>query len=85
MKELKGSKAIREGNLIAHEGDALGDAVLFDRDQCTDRNIYRELYGLDHQQVSEFRTYMDGLFNTSCQKLTMCIDSASDDGGLFLY
>ena len=32
MDELKGSKAIREGNLIAHEGDALEDAVLFDRD-----------------------------------------------------
>ena len=48
MEELKGSKAIRDGNLRAHEGDALGDAVLFDRDQRTDRSIYRELYGLEH-------------------------------------
>lgn len=31
----------------------------------------------------DFRTYTDGLVNTSCQKLTKCIDSASDDGGLF--
>ena len=84
MEELKGSKAIREGNIIAHEGDALGDAVLFDRDQRTDRSIYRELYGLDHQQVLDFRTYTGGLFSKSCQKLTICIDSASDDGGLFL-
>ena len=84
MEGLKGSKAIREGNIIAHEGDALGDAVLFDRDQRTDRSIYRELYGLDYQQVLDFRTYTDGLFNKSCQKLTICIDSASDDGGLFL-
>jgi hypothetical protein len=84
MEELKGSKAIREGNLRAHEGDALGDAVVFDRDQRTDRSIYRELYGLDHQQVLDFGTYTDGLFNTLCQKLTVYIDSASDDGGLFL-
>lgn len=84
MEELKGSKAIREGNIIAYEGDALGDAMLFDRDQRTDRSIYRELYGLDYQQVLDFRTYTDGLFNTSCQKLTIYIDSASDNGGLFL-
>ena len=62
MRELKGSKAIREGNLIAHEGDAVGDADLFDRDQRTDRSIYRELYGLEYQQVLNFRTYADRLF-----------------------
>ncbi|KAL2056070.1 hypothetical protein ABVK25_003713 [Lepraria finkii] len=55
MEELKGSKAIREGNQIAHEGDALGDAVLFDRDQRTDKMIYRELYGLEHNQVLDFQ------------------------------
>ena len=63
MEELKGSKAIREGNIIAYEGDALGDAILFDRDQRTDKSIYRELYGLDYQQVLDFRTYIDDLFN----------------------
>lgn len=51
MEGIKGSRAIREGNLMAHEGDALGDAELFVRDQRTDKSIYRELYGLDHQQV----------------------------------
>jgi len=84
IEELKGSKAIRKGNLIAHEGDALGDALLFDRDQRTDRSIYRELYGFDHGQVLDFRMYTDGLVNTSCRKLIKCIESASDDGGLFL-
>ncbi len=74
----------RGGNIVAHEGDAFGDAVLFDRDRRTDRSIYRELYGLDYQQVLDFRTYTDDLFKTSCQKLTICIDSAGDDGGLFL-
>ena len=69
---------------MAHEGDALGDAVLFDRDHRTDRSIYRELYGLEYEKVLAFRTYTDDLFNTSYQKLTICIDSASDDGGLFL-
>ena len=71
MEELKGSKAIREGNSIAHEGDALGDAVLFNRDQRTDKSVYRELYGLDHLQVLDFRKYTDGLFNTLNQKLTI--------------
>lgn len=71
MKELKGSKTIREGNLIAHEGDALGDAIVFDRDQRTDRRIYRDLYGLDHKQILNFRTYTDDLSNTLSQKLTI--------------
>lgn len=63
LGELTGSKAIQEGNSIAYEGDALGDAVLFDRDHRTDARIYRELYGLDYKQVLEFRTYTDSLFN----------------------
>ena len=74
----------REGNIIAHEGDAFADAVLFDRDHRLDRSTYRELYGLDYQQVLDFRTCTDGLIKTSYQKLTRCIDSAGDDGGLFL-
>ncbi len=82
--ELKGSKAIRGGNVIAHEGDAFGDAIVFNRDQRRDRSIYRKLYGLDYQQVLDFRTYTDDLSKTSCQKLTICVDSAGDDGGLFL-
>ncbi|KAL9640853.1 MAG: hypothetical protein Q9164_000011 [Protoblastenia rupestris] len=64
IEKLKSLKAIREGNLIAYEGDALGDAVLFDRDQRTDRSIYRELYGLDHQQVLDYHSASNdgGLF-----------------------
>ncbi len=61
MEELKGSKAIQKGNSAAHEGDALGDAEVFNRDQRTDRAIYRELYGLDYTQVIAFRMYFDGL------------------------
>ncbi len=56
MRGLQGSNAIREGNLAAHEGDAIGDAMLFDHDTRTDRSLYRELYGLDDRQVLEFRT-----------------------------
>lgn len=38
--------------------------MLFDRDQRTDRSIYRELYGLDHEQVLDFHSASDdgGLF-----------------------
>ena len=84
VEELKGSKAIQEGNMLAHEGDALGDAVLFDNDQRTDKRVYRELYGLDHEQVLSFGTSTNGLMNTSWLKLIICIDCASDNGGLFL-
>ena len=34
---LKGSKAIRLGNIKAHEGDALGDATVFARDKRSDQ------------------------------------------------
>ena len=61
MEGIQGSKAIREGNMTAHEGDALGDAVLFERDHRTDNKIYRELYGLDYLQVLESSTYKNGL------------------------
>ena len=84
MEGLKGSKATHEGNLIAHVGDAIGDAMLFDLDKRTDRGVYRELYGLDAGQVLEFRTYTAFQFNIFCQKLTKCLDSTDDDGGLFL-
>ena len=53
---LQGSEAIREGNVRVYEGDALGDAILFDRDRRSDRTLYRELYELDHTQVLEFCT-----------------------------
>ena len=45
------------------EGDALGDAALFQRDERTDLRPYRELYGLDYQQVLDYSTYTHGLFD----------------------
>ena len=63
MERPMSSKAIKEGNISAHEGDALGDAALFQRDQRTDLRTYRELYGLQHQQVLDFSTYTDRLFD----------------------
>lgn len=35
-EEVRDSKAIRQANIIAHEGDALSDAMLFDRDRLPD-------------------------------------------------
>ena len=51
MEQLEDSRSIREGNMVAHQGDALSDTVVFQQDQRTDRIIYRDLYGLDHEQV----------------------------------
>lgn len=53
MQELRGSKSIRGGNVVAHHGDAVGDAFLFHHDKRTDRSLYRDLYGLDPSQVLE--------------------------------
>ena len=38
------------------EGDALTDAFLFDHDQRSDTDLYRELYGLDHRKVLELQS-----------------------------
>ena len=38
------------------EGDALADAFLFDHDQRSDTDLYRELYGLDHRKVLELQS-----------------------------
>ena len=63
MEKPISSKAIQAGNISAHEGDALGDAALFQRDERTDRATYRELYGLDYPQVLDYSTYTDRLFD----------------------
>lgn len=54
MTELESSPAIRQGNISAREGDALGDAVLFDKDPSLSPRVYSDLYGLTHQQVLDF-------------------------------
>ena len=78
---LQGSKAIREGNVKAHEGDALTDASLFSNDQRSDTDLYQELYGLEHKQVLEIHgiyKYLELL----CQELIKYIDSVSNDGAI---
>ena len=65
LEQIQGSKGIWEGNSAAHYGDAIADAFLFDRDHRSDRCVYRDLYGLEYQQVLDYRTYTDGLFNMS--------------------
>ena len=77
---LKGSKAIRLGKIKAHKGDALGDATVFARDKRSDQMLYQELYGLTSDKVLYFGMYENGFL---CQELTKCIDSATDNGGLF--
>lgn len=63
-KEKKSTKAIRDGNAAAHDGDAVADAFLFECDKRTDRTTFRELYGLDADQVLHYRTHLP--FPTLC-------------------
>ena len=52
----------------AHGGDALADALLYRQDARTDWSIYRELYGLEFDQVLEFGRYTHAvIIITSCQ------------------
>lgn len=63
-KDKKSTKAIRDGNAAAHDGDAVADAFLFECDKRTDRTTFRELYGLDADQVLHYRTHLP--FPTLC-------------------
>ncbi|KAL8779557.1 MAG: hypothetical protein Q9213_006885 [Squamulea squamosa] len=44
-------RLIQHGNTTAHEGNALADAALFQRDQRDDRHVYMKLYGLTVEEV----------------------------------
>lgn len=60
----KFTKAIDIGNKLAHEGDAILDATLWDQGGRTDRSTYRELYGLEYTQVLEYCKYTARFFKT---------------------
>lgn len=79
--DLKGSDAVKGGNVMAHEGDAVADATVFDRDGRLETGLYEELYGLPYTKVLEW----NGMYNIIllCKGLTKCIDSGIEDGGLF--
>lgn len=47
------SSAIVQGNMAAHHGDALSDAMIYEQDHRTDERVYQQLYGLDHTKVLE--------------------------------
>ena len=81
--DMTGSTAIREGNAVAHHGDAIADAIMFDQDNRTDDSIFEELYGLNPRQVLKYRTYTHVLLNESYFLLIICIESGSDDHDLF--
>ena len=50
IKGLVSSKGIQQGNVTAHEGDVMTDAIVYDRDHRNDRTVYHDLYGLDYTQ-----------------------------------
>lgn len=61
-KDLDGSEAMSKGNNKAHQGDALADAVLYDREKRysrADMRLYQELYGLNPCQVLELSMYQN--------------------------
>lgn len=79
MDELRGSKAIRDGDAKAHHGDALSDALLSMREGRTDASICFELCGVSYDRVLQYDGEY-GSVDTSFRKL----DSTGDDGGVCL-
>lgn len=63
-KEKKLTKTIRDGNAGANDSVAVADAFLFECDKKTDRTTFRELYGLNVDQVLYYCTHL--LFPTLC-------------------
>ncbi|KAI4107971.1 MAG: hypothetical protein L6R37_001253 [Teloschistes peruensis] len=56
-----GNAGINSANDMAHGGNAVADALVFEMDHRRDFYTYRMLYGLDHVQVLElFRKGKDG-------------------------
>lgn len=69
-----GRKAIKDGNKTAHEGDALQDAKLFEKDNLQNPAVYRGLYGLDFKKVLEYRQY-------SRMTHLICLATTDEDTG----
>lgn len=81
-KQLHGyhqTQVIRCDNSAAHDDDAVGDAFLFVCDKQTDRTLYRELYGLEADQVLRFRTHSNFPPSMSRQILIAHLDESKND------
>lgn len=83
-RNIEDPAAYRKGDTVAHEGDAIDDAILYEQDHRTDRSIYRDLYGMEYSQVLEICMHTVYSDNTSCQKLIKYTDAQGDDGELFV-
>lgn len=47
------SKTILKGNIHAHEGDVLADALLYENGQRKDVRFFLQLYGVPYQEIIE--------------------------------
>lgn len=63
-RDIKHPKEQSEMAMQPHDGDAVADAFLFECDKRTDRTTFRELYGLEADQVLHYRTHLP--FPTLC-------------------
>lgn len=61
-----GNAGINSANDMAHGGNAVADALVFEMDHRRDFYTYRMLYGLDHVQVLElckYRNLLPSIYN----------------------
>lgn len=63
-KEKKQAKTIRDGNRDTYDNNAVADAFLFEFNKRTDWTTFRELYGLDADQVLHYPMHLP--FTTLC-------------------
>lgn len=57
----QGLKNISEGNIAAHEGDAVADAELFTSGKRSDDDVLIDLYGLSSSRISDLGKYQTSL------------------------
>ena len=59
--DSQGFKNISEGNIVAHEGDAVADAELFTSGKRSDDEVLIDLYGLSSSRISDLGKYQTSL------------------------
>ena len=62
--DQKIANVINEGNMVAHHGDAIGDALVYEEGGRTDPWQYEKLYGMSWQQILELGKLTDWIWRT---------------------
>lgn len=80
LPDYQRTDAIKAGNMIAHHGNAISDAYLFQHDNRMDFQTYSQLYGFQFPQVLK---YCKECSHPSLKKKLTILVNDGIDGGTF--